>query len=289
MPKCFNGKDIYQKQLDQRLTVPCGKCGACKRKVQMQWASRIMQETATHSTKGHCEFITLTYRPEDVPLTEDNVPTLRKADVQSWFNVQRNTLGPFRFYACGEYGEMLGRPHVHMALFCTDPTYAERFANAWSEKYGFSQRLQLIPERCAYLAKYTVKGMHKPESSKLKPGQEPEFRISSRRPALGSDYSELIADAYRTTKGQRLLAKKGDVDRTFHTLGGFFPLSTYTLTKIRQQLEIPVKHTDRCKSNQNYSTQFPIQEAEICPTTHIAQERNLNAQARRRKNQRRSL
>lgn len=48
----------------RRVTVPCGKCLACRANNASQWATRVMHEA--EYVKTAC-FVTLTYSPEHVP------------------------------------------------------------------------------------------------------------------------------------------------------------------------------------------------------------------------------
>ena len=45
---------------------------------------------------------------------------LVKRDLQLFFKRLRKITGPFRYVACGEYGELRRRPHFHVALFGVD-------------------------------------------------------------------------------------------------------------------------------------------------------------------------
>lgn len=61
-------------------------------------------------------FLTLTY--DDVNLPPHG--QLVKRDLQLFFKRLRKQFGPFRYVACGEYGELKRRPHFHVALFGLD-------------------------------------------------------------------------------------------------------------------------------------------------------------------------
>ncbi|AXL14874.1 replication initiator protein [Microviridae sp.] len=277
MPKCFKGKYLPSKEM----TVPCGKCSACLRKKQLNWTSRIVQEWLSHNQKGRpSEFITLTYNDENVPRTFQNVLTLHKAQFTKFLNNVRNAHGPFRYYACGEYGEMYQRPHVHMALFPPDTATADYLTKEWINTNGFAQRKELTSKRCAYLAKYTTKGLTKDKDLRLKRDQEPEFRISSTSPGLGTDFAGVVAAKFAQPSGQAYIEKTGDVARTFKVGGITYPLTDFTLTKIRKKLDIPLKHSERDDANDNYLIYNTPVESTNNPEAHEAQEDKYSAEKR---------
>ena len=61
-------------------------------------------------------FLTLTYDDVHLPFYGQLV----KSDLQKFFKRLRKNVGPFRYVACGEYGERSRRPHFHVALFGLD-------------------------------------------------------------------------------------------------------------------------------------------------------------------------
>ena len=85
----------------RRVTIPCGKCIACRANNASQWATRVMHEA--QYVAAAC-FVTLTYSPEYVPKDY----SLRKSDLQKFLKrlrirLHREHLGHIRsFLACGE-------------------------------------------------------------------------------------------------------------------------------------------------------------------------------------------
>lgn len=61
-------------------------------------------------------FLTLTYSDSHLP----KYGQLVKKDLQDFFKALRYRIGPFRYVACGEYGERFRRPHFHVALYGRD-------------------------------------------------------------------------------------------------------------------------------------------------------------------------
>lgn len=102
---------------DASFAVPCGKCLACKIQRSNEWALRIMHEL--HDHEKAC-FITLTYDDEHLPRTNSLDKTaltnffkrLRKY----WTDDYRLKTQRLKYYACGEYGELSGRPHYHAII-----------------------------------------------------------------------------------------------------------------------------------------------------------------------------
>ncbi len=109
---------------DRHLELPCGKCIGCRLAKIRGWGIRCVHEAQMH--EASC-FITLTY-------DEENLPEGGSLDVRDWqlfAKRLRKGVGPFRFFACGEYGSKLGRPHMHAILFGVD--FAED-RKEWSRK-----------------------------------------------------------------------------------------------------------------------------------------------------------
>ena len=72
-----------------------------------------MHEAQMHSSTS---FLTLTY-------SNENLPKDFSVNVKHWQDFAkrlRKEKGPFRFFHCGEYGDVRGRPHYHAILFGLD-------------------------------------------------------------------------------------------------------------------------------------------------------------------------
>lgn len=118
----------------QEIEIPCGRCLGCKLDQANMWATRLYMETKCWKK---CCFITLTYRPKDLPINENGLPTLVKKDIQdfmkrlrkkykgneSWIHpIKEIEEQPIRYFCAGEYGEnATKRPHYHLALFNFEP------------------------------------------------------------------------------------------------------------------------------------------------------------------------
>lgn len=151
--------------VDLPVQVPCGQCIGCRLERSRQWAVRCMHEASLHD--ANC-FLTLTYAPENLPAFGSLVP----ADLQLFMKRLRKRIAPKRvsFFACGEYGENLDRPHYHVILFGfmfpdrerfkTLPSGEMMFRSAMLEDlwpFGFSSIGNVTFESAAYVARYTCK------------------------------------------------------------------------------------------------------------------------------------
>lgn len=85
----------------------------CRLAYSREWAIRITHEARMHS--ANC-FITLTYDDAHLP----RFGQLVKRDLQLFFKRLRKVSPPFKYVACGEYGDTRRRPHFHAALFGVD-------------------------------------------------------------------------------------------------------------------------------------------------------------------------
>lgn len=107
------------------VTVPCGKCVACRVNNAASWAIRASHEAEYVGTG--C-FVTLTYAPEHCPKDYQ----LRKDDFQRFMKRLRRDLPIRAFFAVGEYGSKFGRPHYHALVLGWSPDDLEFFATSYS-------------------------------------------------------------------------------------------------------------------------------------------------------------
>lgn len=227
--------------------------------------------------------MTFTYNEKALPLAQntDYVPTLRKKAFLQWVKNRQKQIGPFRYYAVGEYGDRYGRPHYHMALFPTGDSQVLALRNAWRKDYGFTDEIELNTKLARYLAKYTTKKLTSFDDFRLEENQEPEFRASSKRPPLGQDFVERVIARYQTGQGRRLIQKRGDIDRTFKIERITYPIPDWALTEIRKGLGIPTLHRDRLK-HPAYRDHFPLIEAIQDEELATAQWEHIDAMNRRK-------
>lgn len=116
-------------------------------------------------------FLTLTYDNENLPPHGQLV----KRDLQLFFKRLRHLVGPFRYVATGEYGELRRRPHFHAAIFGVDFSsnrieygsgikgdkiyVSETVALAWQKStFPMGHTIgSLTFESAAYIARYITK------------------------------------------------------------------------------------------------------------------------------------
>lgn len=172
-----------------------------------------MHESKLHDRNS---FVTLTY-------SDDRLPphgSLRYADVQAFHKRLRHD-GRFRFFAVGEYGEQLSRPHYHICYFGMFPKDARRLRSLSEERYAYweSSRLaelwghghvsvgELTYQSAAYAAGYIFKKLHgdlgadhykRIDSDGVWHAIEPEFCRMSLRPGIGRGWYERYASDFHT-------------------------------------------------------------------------------------------
>ena len=239
--------------LGRDIKLPCGRCHGCRLDRSKQWAIRLMNEAQQHEKS--C-FLTLTYSDETLarrrPAWEPTVPyappsrsatpedseypegprklrrngdSLRPRDVQLFMKRLRKDLttrgssAKVRFYLVGEYGDLYGRPHYHVALFGEDFSddrvqwrtsgeyrchRSSRLERLWT--LGNSEIGELTIESAAYIARYVMKKINGKKADDHyrrtdENGQDywlvPEFAHMSRRPGIGKAwFEEYQADVY---------------------------------------------------------------------------------------------
>ena len=228
-----NGKRklVFKRQLVQGqaydvVKVPCGKCIGCKLETSRQWALRCVHEASLFD--DNC-FITLTYDDEHI----NPQGTLVKSDFQKFMKrLRKDHVGlqpieyqgkqrfPIRYFACGEYGENLGRPHFHACLFNFDfgdkrlwnyrngkPVYiSDELSRLWPN--GYHEIGDVTFRSAAYVARYITKKItgdaamvHYLHDFDEETGEcsfrEQEFATMSRRPGIGKMfYDKHSSDCY---------------------------------------------------------------------------------------------
>lgn len=150
----------------------------CRLAYSREWAIRMTHEQLSH--KRSC-FLTLTYDPANLP--GPGTGQLVKRDLQLFFKRFRKNVGPFRYVACGEYGERHLRPHFHVAFYGHDFREDRIFykSNPGGQHLYTSRQLSsvwtagsalvgdLTFESCAYIARYLTKRLHNSETFSILP------------------------------------------------------------------------------------------------------------------------
>lgn len=152
---CLKPIKIHNKKLDTEQYVRCGKCFLCKKEKAREWLIRLVHHNSTYL---YCYFVTLTYSDDNIP---SPYPTLRRKDLQDFFKRFRYYFTePFTYFACGEYGELRGRPHYHILLFTnSEIEFESSLINSWT--FGRTQSTVVTDDRAiAYVAGYVQKKLY---------------------------------------------------------------------------------------------------------------------------------
>lgn len=190
MIQCFNPVQIPRKSksgvfdYSDIISVPCGKCEACRLRNVENWKHRAMYEIK-YSANSY--FVTLTYDDDHVTYDKDSgEPTLVREDYRLFLKRLRHFLysvdGKYRteeevkmrYLLCGEYGTKNDRPHFHAILFdlpwnghreIHHRYVCDTLEKAWSKGYVYVTQVQpgAIDYVCSYvLGKYDWKRVVEP-------------------------------------------------------------------------------------------------------------------------------
>ncbi len=99
--------------------VPCGRCPQCLIRRQNDWCFRLQEEQKISISSS---FITLTYEEDNLPFSENGLMSLKVRDHQLFIKKLRYKVKTkIKYFACGEYGAINGRPHFHLIIFGYTP------------------------------------------------------------------------------------------------------------------------------------------------------------------------
>lgn len=184
------------------IAIPCGRCVSCRLARSREWSLRCMHEA---SLSDNNVFVTLTYRPADLPPGGH----LRWKDLTDFWKRLRDRCGPCRYYACGEYGDQLSRPHYHAIIFGLDfddkvlwknSPGGRLYTSATLERvwgHGFCPIGSVTPQSAAYVARYCCKKVTGDEASFHYMGRPCEAARMSSKPGIGYDwYQRFSADCF---------------------------------------------------------------------------------------------
>lgn len=204
--------------------IPCNNCMGCRLERSRQWAVRMMHEAKMHP--NNC-FITLTY-------DDQNVPTNYSLNLRHWQlfmkKLRKSLPQRLRFFACGEYGDKLGRPHYHALIFNHDfhdkkphskssdqsQLYtSQKLQDLWPA--GFATLGSVTYKSAGYVARYCTKKINGAPAAdhyfRCSPvdgnhyNVRPEFAVMSRRPGIGSTWfdkfkSDVFPSGFIVVNGQ---------------------------------------------------------------------------------------
>lgn len=197
------------------IDLPCGQCIGCRIRRAQDWTLRITHEQKFYKASS---FLTLTY--DDAALPPHG--SLRYSDFQRFIRRVRKSLGPVRFYMCGEYGSLTFRPHYHACLFgqsfASDRVRAgssdsgeATFASAVLSRlwpHGLCTVQDLTPASAAYCARYVTEKLTGDAGKALyrfvdSDGEShaitPPFNRMSLRPGIGARWLARYASDVTTS------------------------------------------------------------------------------------------
>jgi hypothetical protein len=191
------------------INIPCGRCIGCRLERSRQWAMRCVFESKLY--EDNC-FITLTYDDDHIPengsLVKEHWTNFVKR-LRNHFAVRKKnpTTGRWkryykkvRYFHCGEYGELLSRPHHHACLFNVhfdDKEFIKCVSgcNLYKSKvlselwqYGYNTIGDVTFDSAAYVARYVTKKITGEKAKEHYGDREPEYITMSRRPGIGKDF-----------------------------------------------------------------------------------------------------
>lgn len=243
----------------------CGQCLPCRINRRRLWAARIMFEASQWQNNT---FITLTYNDDNMPLTEEGIPNLRKKDLTEFMYRLRWHLRPnkIRFYGVGEYGTQFGRPHYHLAVFgqpgclrtvtdynkrgyCCD--HCSSLERIWAK--GIVYQGGLENDSASYIAGYITKtaacptGYSDPSGRYTSrdsdsggyytcgPKREKEFCRMSNRPGIGATLIPEVASVLLSHS----VGMPTDVPTSLRIGSRVQPLGRYLTRQLRKHVGLP--------------------------------------------------
>lgn len=174
-----------------KLEIPCGKCIGCRLDYGYNWATRMICEASLHT--DNC-FLTLTYNNHNLPRDL----SLQLDHFQKFLKRLRKHIYPkkLRFFHCGEYGDLTGRPHYHAIIFGwapDDKVYSKSnkyyssplLDRLWG--YGYVGCGDVTFDSCMYVSKYMTKKLNGARAVDYD-GCKPDYCTMSRRPGIGAEW-----------------------------------------------------------------------------------------------------
>ncbi|HEY9758910.1 MAG TPA: hypothetical protein V6C97_27320 [Oculatellaceae cyanobacterium] len=225
------------------LAFGCGHCAPCEIKKREVWVTKLMLEGTQHQ---EAVFVTLTYDENNVPLTEDGIPTLRRNDLVLFHKRLRKAVEPLKLrnFNRSEYGETTDRPHYHTLIFnypnclqgstnttqmhetgsCCPP--CDQIRATWG--LGNIVVQPFCEQNARYVAKYSTKNLRQKDNPDLN-GREPEKTWGSNKPGLGTEFLDDFASAIM----EHHLDELGDVPKGVRVGKKIHPLGPTLTRKLR--------------------------------------------------------
>lgn len=202
-------KPPSQREYSVEMVVPCGACESCLAARSSQWAVRCYCESLDYDQMA---FLTLTYDDEHLP----KGGKISKPELQNFLKRLRKKGLKFRYFACGEYGDALGRPHYHAVIFGHDfmgdaiPFNSEHYESkilteVWGK--GIVTTTPATFSTICYTVGYVAKKIGNPDV----------FQIMSRNPGLGNTYLRKYEADLRSAKAITIEGREYPIPEFFFT------------------------------------------------------------------------
>lgn len=197
---------------DRKLSVPCGRCAACRSRESLDWSTRLMIEDKSSACSW---FVSLSLSDYFLHfINKDNFEVKQLKDLTDWdSDAWVNTLSkdylkrfldrfrhrerfkdsPPKWFAIGEYGSKSSREHYHVIFFFRQPVDFDvinyELTYAWMQdgySIGNITVAPVIPERIYYITGYVIE---KVDPVLPDPACQPTFRLVSN--GIGKDYIKI--------------------------------------------------------------------------------------------------
>lgn len=191
--KAYDGAPIYR---------PCGQCVECRIQDASDKTVRMVHESRSHEVNS---YVTLTYakEPENGSLDHRHFQLFMK-------RLRELSAFKFKFYMCGEYGDMKDRPHYHAMLFGCDfndkVKYKKNANGDWlytsklledTWQLGFCTIGDVTQQSCRYVAGYVTKKITGAVAPDYYGDRLPEYGRGSN--GLGLEYLRQFGHQWMTT------------------------------------------------------------------------------------------
>lgn len=207
-----------------------------------------MLESFRHEASS---FVTLTLAEEYLAYGD----SVSVREVQLFIKRLREQLSPvrFRYFAVGEYGDLRGRPHYHVALFGVRSGHPDGIrcrcecciCRSW--RYGDVHSYELSKFLAQYLAGYVVDKVRAAGAYSRLDGRAKEFQRMSLRPGIGADAMSNFADATIDKETGEIRLTDGDVAASFRMERKLWPLGRYLRGVLRQKLGMSRTEPDEAR------------------------------------------
>lgn len=189
---------VTDKKNSKKVLVPCGSCPNCLARKASAWSFRLMQQEKISKSAW---FLTLTYATDHLPITSNGYATINKRDLQLFFKRLRKShvgsaASEIKYYAVGEYGGKLKRPHYHVILF---NARLDKISPSWGLGHCHYGKVE------GASVGYTLKYISKPQKN---------FAINDDRERPFSLMSKGIGESYITA--EMVAWHKGDLNNRMY-------------------------------------------------------------------------